>query len=281
VKLIPSSRVKELLAKFWLIPDSIITYALFKIMYKRMLYADKFGWFQVVSCPYGVDQWSRYSAITGLINKLDQSKSEKLSILDLGGGQGTIRQFVNPNKYDITVLDINEDPLAKIKDQRINIVQGDGCRLPIKDNSFDVVVSVDSLEHIPLTQKNDYCAEMKRVAKRCVIIHVPTDSADELFQGTRYDKSFQKWYNNHFKYDEPNTAEHLSSRLPTTEELRSMFPGATIIGKQNGDLWLRNIKIACTPYVKHIGGLMYKIRFQEYNNTPPYHSCLLFWKKSD
>jgi len=122
---------------------------------------------------------------------------------------------------------------------------------------------------------------MKRVAKRYVIIHCPVDSSDKSFQGTSCDKSFQKWFHNRFKYAEPNTAEHLNSRLPTIEELSNAFPSATITGKQNAVVWMRNLKIAYTPYFKYIGRLMYKLRFQKHDDIAPYHACLLLWVKKN
>ncbi|MBT9150850.1 MAG: hypothetical protein DDT40_01029 [candidate division WS2 bacterium] len=156
---------------------------------------------------------------------------------------------------------------------------GDGCYLPFKDNSFDVVTSLDSLEHIPEYKKAAYCCEMKRVATGYVIIQCPADSTDGMFLSTVYDTKFLEWHRWHFGKDEMNTAEHLNSGLPKVEELMKLFPGAQISGKQNCELWLRYMKGAFMPYVRIIVGLFYKAFVLKRDNQPPYKSCLLIWRK--
>ncbi|MCL0056314.1 class I SAM-dependent methyltransferase, partial [Dehalococcoidia bacterium] len=181
--------------------------------------------------------------------------------------------------YRLSILDINAETLKRIGDSRISAIAGDGCRLPFKDNAFDVVTSVDSLEHVPGSRKADYCCELKRVAKRYVIIHCPADSSDGKFQGMAYDTKFLQWYRQFFKKDELNTLEHLKSGLPRVEELISIFQDATVMGKQNGEVWLRCMRWAWTPYLKFITGLCYKLHWRKRDNTPPYHACLLVWRK--
>lgn len=179
----------------------------------------------------------------------------------------------------MTVLDLNSEALKRIDDSRISAVAGDGCRLPFKDNAFDVATSADSLEHVPDARKADYCRELKRVAKRYVIIHCPADSADGRFQGAACDARFLKCYRQRFKRDEPNTLEHLNSGLPKVEELCELFPGATIMGKQNTEVWLKYMTSGLMPYLRLITGLLYKLRLQETDDLQPYHACLLTWRK--
>jgi len=173
--------------------------------------------------------------------------------------------------------------LRRIRDSRVEVIAGNGCRLPFKDNSFDIVSSVDCLEHIPASKKVDFCSEIKRIAKKYVIIHCPADSLNGTFQGTIYDTRFLQWYRHRFKKDEPNTVEHLNSELPKIEELNKLFPDATIIGKQNCNVWLRYLKWCFTPYIRFFAGLIYKVSLMQKDNLPPYHACLLIWekKKSD
>lgn len=197
----------------------------------------------------------------------------------MSGGQGTIKEFLNPKDYRLTVLDLNSEVLNRIDDSRISAVAGDGCRLPFKDNAFDVATSADSLEHVPDARKSDYCRELKRVAKRYVIIHCPADSADGRFQGAACDARFLEWYRQRFKRDDPNTLEHLSSGLPKVEELGELFPRATVTGKQNADVWFKYMTKGYTPYIRSVNGLLYKLRLQKKDDLPPYHACLLIWRK--
>jgi ubiquinone/menaquinone biosynthesis C-methylase UbiE len=204
---------------------------------------------------------------------------QSISILDVGGGSGAIKEFLSPEEYRLCILDINAEALRRVSDSKLEVIAGDGCRLPFRDNSFDVVLSVDSLEHVPDAKKADYCHELKRVTRRCVIIHCPADSSDGRFKGTAYDTKFLRWYKQRFKKDETNTAEHIRLGLPRVEELMRLFPRVAIAGKQNTWVWLRYMRWGYTPYVRLVVGLLYKLCLISKDNLPPCHACLLVWKK--
>lgn len=191
------------------------------------------------------------------------------SYLGCRGGQGTIKEFLSPKEYRLCILEINAEALRRVDDSRIEVIAGDGCRLPFKDNAFDVVVSVDSLEHVPDSRKADYCRELKQVAKRYVIVHCPADSSDGKFQGTAYDTKFLDWYRHRFKKDELNTVEHLNSGLPKVEELSKLFPGATVMGKQNTEVWLKYVTSGRIPYLRLVTGSLYKLCLQRGDDLPP------------
>jgi len=266
---------KALFSKPWLLPDRVWAYLLMKLRQRVTLSTDSIGWLQAM-LYFGVDDWQRYASVTQQIKTLDDAP---VAVLDVGGGSGTIREFLDSKRYCLCVLDINIQTLARIDDSRLGVVAGDGCCLPFKDNSFDVVTSIASLEHVPDTMKANYCRELKRVANRYVIIHCPADSSDGGFQGTIYDAKFLEWYRQRFKKDEPNTLEHLNSGLPKVDELRKLFPKASVTGKQNANVWFRYVTISYTPYIRFSTGLLYKLRLQKKDDMPPYHACLLIWRK--
>jgi len=226
---------------------------------------------------------SRSAQSSGTLLELSKLKREKeaeiKTILDVGGGPGSILEFLSPKRYNFYILDKNAKVLNKIKNQRVEKVLGDGCDLPFPDNFFDTAISIDTLEHIPENEKGIFCSELKRVAKKYVIIHCPADSFDGKFQGTNYDERFLEWYRKRFRKDEENTLEHLNSGLPKIEELVSLFPGASIIGKQNGEVWLKYMKQEMTPYIRFIAGLFYKLFLSKKDDLPPYHACLIMWGK--
>mgnify|MGYP005646097297 CR=1 FL=1 len=268
-----------LLRKPWLAPDALCKHLLVQIINSRVLVdSTRFVWFKQLINPYGIDGWNRYTSIAQLVHSVEKPK-EMMTILDVGGEGGHIRRFVNPGRHKISVLDRNNDSLVRIKDSRINAILGDGCNMNLEDDSFDIVLSCDSLEHVPDNKKQSYLLELKRVAKRYVIIHCPVDSADGMFCGTKCDSEFQKWYRNRYKEDEPNTAEHLSSGVPTIEMLKEAFPGCSITGKQNSDVWFSYKKTEYAPYKRFFNALIYKLNQKKKDDTPPYHACLLFWEK--
>ena len=271
------NRIKYVLLKPWLIPDFALTFIKFEIVANRT-YSQDYTWFDALFCHFGIDRWSRLAAVTRQI-KQNSKTPGPVSVLDAGGGSGTIKHFLEPAKYDITVLDLNKKSLEEVRDSRIGTVQGNACVLPFKDKSFDVVISVDSLEHVPEEQKNDYCTELKRVAKKYVIVHCPCDSRDGTFNGTNCDSEFQRRYHAKYHTYEFNTAQHLESGLPKVEDLKKLFPGASLTGTQNKAVWLDYMIRGLSPYVRQLNGLIYKIKLQKKDNLPPFHCCLLVWHK--
>jgi 2-polyprenyl-3-methyl-5-hydroxy-6-metoxy-1,4-benzoquinol methylase len=85
-------------------------------------------------------------------------------VLDLGGRDGTLtKHFIKKN--NVTLADIDENALEyakknyKVETMKVDLNQS----LPFKDNSFDVVVMAEVLEHLPYP--NITLGEIKRVLK--------------------------------------------------------------------------------------------------------------------
>jgi len=69
------------------------------------------------------------------------------TVLDVGGGAGNWSwALLQDGKGDFTVLDISEQALAMINDNRIKKVRGDIMKLPKKE--YDKVMAVDVMEHL-------------------------------------------------------------------------------------------------------------------------------------
>ena len=100
--------------------------------------------------PY--DVYCRHQRMAELI-------TAKGNILDVGGSLKELRHFVT---HPITTVDV---------------IGGDiiyqGRNLPLKDKSFDIVVSLDTIEHIPAASRPQLLAEILRVAKKQIIIAAP------------------------------------------------------------------------------------------------------------
>lgn len=271
-----SKRLRRLLAKPWLLPDKILIYLLTKISHNIILDTDSFSWLQAIFYSWRINQWKRYACVARTIKALDE---QPLTVLDVGGEKGVIKEFLSLRKYRLCVLDIDAEALKQIRSSRLMVITGDGSHLPFKDGSFDVVISIDSLEHVPDSKKPDYCCELKRVAKKYVIIHCPADSSNGKFRGTTCDTKFLQWYQQRFEKDELNIVQHLNSGLPKVEELAKLFPDAIIVGKQNVEVWLKYMRRAYTSYLRFLNGLFYKLSLQKKDDLSPYYACLLVWRK--
>jgi 2-polyprenyl-3-methyl-5-hydroxy-6-metoxy-1,4-benzoquinol methylase len=72
------------------------------------------------------------------------------TVLDLGSGRGWFSLYASQQGAEITALDLSEANLEKIKaaDDKINILYGDACFVPVQDKQFDLIVALEILEHI-------------------------------------------------------------------------------------------------------------------------------------
>ena len=66
-------------------------------------------------------------------------------ILDLGSGAGVFTRLCQRLGYEVISLDYSMDMLRYSK---VNGVCGDGCRLPFRNNLFDIVLCLDVIEHV-------------------------------------------------------------------------------------------------------------------------------------
>jgi len=91
------------------------------------------------------------------------------SVLEIGKGNGTVSDYLKKLGLDVVTIDID-------KDLRPDHV-GDVRNIPLKDNSFDVVVAYEVLEHLPYEDFKYALREIKRVSKKDVIISLPYRSS--------------------------------------------------------------------------------------------------------
>jgi SAM-dependent methyltransferase len=92
------------------------------------------------------------------------------SALDIGTRDGHIARLLADRVDEVTALDLE---LPTIDDPRIRCVKGDATALEFGDNTFDLVVCAEVLEHIPTRLLESACKEMSRVSARYVLIGVP------------------------------------------------------------------------------------------------------------
>jgi SAM-dependent methyltransferase len=113
-----------------------------------------------------VDQFQRYLLTSRLVRMLDVPAGGR--ILDLGGAPGPIELFLP--EYEVVVLDIEgEHPGGRF-------VIADGGALPFADGTFDAVVSLDTLEHVPTSVRASFLSEARRVSTGAVVLSAPFDT---------------------------------------------------------------------------------------------------------
>ena len=94
------------------------------------------------------------------------------SALDIGARDGYLSLRLAERYDKVTAFDL-EKPASIPRSLRW--VVGDAARLPFPDRSFDLVMCVEVLEHIPERFLRRVCAELTRVTRGHLIIGVPYD----------------------------------------------------------------------------------------------------------
>jgi len=111
------------------------------------------------------DQLQRYRLAADLIEAVRGGKP--LSILDAGSREGFLGNFL---PYDrIIGIDRSDFPEGRF-------IKGDVLSLPFRDGSFDIVLTLDVLEHIPDMERINFLLELERVSSEIVIVGSPFNS---------------------------------------------------------------------------------------------------------
>ncbi|MGB2875427.1 MAG: glycosyltransferase [Gaiellaceae bacterium] len=107
---------------------------------------------------HGLYEHKRRTVVEGL------SREHGLRVLDVGGGYGRLAEPLAA-RHDVTLVDLSPEMLAEARERcppEIALVQADARELPFPDGSFDVVLAIDLLAHLP--ELDQALRELARVA---------------------------------------------------------------------------------------------------------------------
>jgi 2-polyprenyl-3-methyl-5-hydroxy-6-metoxy-1,4-benzoquinol methylase len=112
----------------------------------------------------------------GVMKVLSPWAGKRVRVLDVGGGHGQLVGPLVEAGFDVTVLGSDESCRRRcdraVRRERYTFVVGDISAPPFGNSSFDVVVSVRIMAHIPDWQR--FVGGLCRVAKEAVVIDYPT-----------------------------------------------------------------------------------------------------------
>jgi 2-polyprenyl-3-methyl-5-hydroxy-6-metoxy-1,4-benzoquinol methylase len=94
---------------------------------------------------------------------------KKNKILDIACGTGYGCEILAKANAHVTGVDIDKKTVLsnkqKYKNKNINFVQGSITKIPFKNDSFELITSFETIEHITLKQGKKAAKELYRVAK--------------------------------------------------------------------------------------------------------------------
>ena len=98
------------------------------------------------------------AALTEMTKAVYAEKGERLNVLDVGSldVNGTYRPLIEGRGWDYTGLDI-------CAGRNVDIVSADPFRFPVEDDSYDMVISGSTMEHVTAIWK--WVPELVRVLK--------------------------------------------------------------------------------------------------------------------
>ncbi len=109
------------------------------------------------------DSKVRFISYWHQINEIIKLKPK--SVLEIGIGNGFVSKYLKERKLDIITLDI---------DKRLNPdVVGNILNIPFADESFDVVVCYELLEHLPYDNFYKAISEIFRVCNSYTLLSLP------------------------------------------------------------------------------------------------------------
>lgn len=125
------------------------------------------------------------------------------SLLDVGCGDGRMIGALLKNKEVFTIgADIDAQSLRRCRERGTHdgYILCDVRRLPLKEKSFDIVLSVEVLEHLEKEDGQKSVKAWEETARRQVIITTPVGVCEvRANDGSPYDKHRASWYPAEFK----------------------------------------------------------------------------------
>lgn len=120
-------------------------------------------------------------------NQIDQvRKARPENLLEVGIGNGFVTRYLREQGYQTHTVDFDE----RLRPDTVASV----LNLPFADDSFDVVCSFETLEHLPWESFVPALAELARVSRRKVLISLPDVSPYfNLRFGYKFRENLLEW----------------------------------------------------------------------------------------
>lgn len=160
-----------------------------------------------------LDAALRYETVIGLF--ADRYRPD-LDILEVGSGSAGVTEFLH---HPVTGVDTAFERTAERRTSYLRQVTGSAEALPFEASSFDVVLCLEMLEHVPADARRPALAEMLRVLRPGgrLIVSFPADET-----ALALDSWLNESYRRKAGVEHPWAREHLEMGLPDTAEVAAV-----------------------------------------------------------
>ncbi len=161
------------------------------------------------------DTAMRFRVVAEMLQRYSSEFPKSPRLLDVGGYPGLfVRTFTDlfPRWSGMTV----DTPEENLRDY----TSGSGTDLPFENEAYDAVVSIDTFEHIPPTERQDFISELCRVSKGIVVLAAPFHHPATAAIERALDESHRRL----FHEAHPWLKEHVDYGLPALELVPKYIP---------------------------------------------------------
>ena len=117
------------------------------------------------------------------------------TVLDVGCGNGAFLKYLEDNNSNIISIGYERSQTAIAnKVCKSQIIAGSADRIEYPDNSFDVVLALEVIEHLPFGIYESSLKELQRIASKYIIISVPFRERQRLIKCPYCGCSFSPYY---------------------------------------------------------------------------------------
>ncbi len=160
--------------------------------------------------PWNIDPALRYAFV---IDQLRDVWRDDLRIAEIGSGAAGITEFL---AHPVTGVDSAFERTDDKANPWLERVEGTATALPFADRSYDVVLSLEMMEHLPDEVRAAALREMLRVTRPGgrLIVTFPAGAT-----AARLDGWLNAAYRRRHGRDHPWAVEHLQNGLPDADEI--------------------------------------------------------------
>lgn len=157
------------------------------------------------------------------------------SILDAGCGEGFTLEKLRAQHIGqkLEGIDVQQQAidLGRQLHPHLTLRQGSVYQLPYEDNSFDVVLCSEVLEH--LERPEEALKELQRVARKYCIITVPNEPFFRLANFLR-GKNLSRWGNDieHLQHWSSRGITDLVGKYFSVKTVKTPFPWSLVVGEK-------------------------------------------------